>query len=233
MEDRMIRLDDLFRAVKDIDLPKGLKGQVRALSDGEMKERRRYALLYSQEVVTGLEDKTSDSYRLYVAPLATTKNRELLTDAVVQIRRVEALRDAFVLYPNVLIPMPDNVTDIEEREILDQRKAQEEELVDKRVAFQDKRVATISEKLKSLNLKQLRAMAQGLAVITAERAATIDAMRWYTVYAAVSVYDNGTLERLYQDPDTVRESPQQVVDRLYLEVEEVNTVDPWEIAKNV
>lgn len=233
MEDRMIRLDDLFRAVKDVDLPKGLKGQVRALSDGEMKERRRYALLHSQEVVTGLEDKTSDSYRLYVAPLATTKNRELLTDAVLQIRRVEALRDAFVLYPNVLIPMSDNVTDIEEREVLEQRKTQEEDLVKKRVAFQDKRVATISEKLKSLNLKQLRAMAQGLAVITAERAATIDAMRWYTVYAAVSVYDNGTLERLYQDPDTVRESPQQVVDRLYLEVEEVNTVDPWEIAKNV
>ena len=229
----MIRLDDLFRATKDIPLPKGLKGQVRTLSDGEMKERRRYALLHSQEVVSGLEDETSDSYRLYVAPLATTRNRELLTDVVMQIRRAEAMRDAFVFYPNELIPMPDDATDIDEREVLDQRKIQEDKLAVNRAKFVDKRLATIRKKHKALNVRQLRALAQRLAVVVAERSATIDAMRWYTVYAAVFVHKDGALERLYQDPDTVRKSPQQVVDRLYLEVEEVNGVDPWEIAKNV
>lgn len=228
----MIRLDSLFRAVKDVDLPGGLKGEARALTDAEVKERRRYALIKSQEVTKELRDETSDMYRLYILPLATTRDRALLLDTVLQVRRVEALQDAIAFHPNTLLPMPNNASDIEERGVLEQRALQETEVQRQRDAYIAKRIADIRKKSKSLNVRQLRKMAQELAGVVAERAAMIDAMRWYAVYASISVFKNGQLERLFESPDAVSMSPEPVVDRLFSEVNQVNGVDPWEIAKN-
>lgn len=229
----MIRLDSLFRAVKDIDLPEGKKGQARALADAEIKERRRYALIKSQEVTKELRDETSDMYQLYMLPLATTRDRDLLLDTVLQVRRIEFLQDALEFYPNVLLPIPDDASDVEERGVLEQRVLQEAAIQKQRDDYIAKRVADIRKKTKALNVRQLRKMAQGLAGVVAERATMIDAMRWYTVYAGISEFKDGQLERLFDSPGAASMSPEGVVDRLWLEVDEVNSVDPWEIAKNV
>ena len=120
MTGEMIFLDDLFRATKEIELPKGLRGQVRALSDGEIKERRRYAILHSQRATEDIEDESSDVYRLTIAPLMKGKQKAPLLDVIMQVRQIGLLRDAIMFHPSVLIPMPDEVMPDQEREILAQ-----------------------------------------------------------------------------------------------------------------
>lgn len=228
----MIGLDDLFRAIKEIELPGGLKGQVRALSDAEIKERRRYSLLQELEVAKELEDETSDAYRLEIAPLAAIDIRGPLVSTVLAVRRIEIQAEADLLYPNIFIPIPDDADDVAEREVLKRRGETEAQTREHRAEHIKQRLQTAREKLEGLEMKTLRKMAQQLAITVAARSAFLDGIRWYTVYAGVYAHRDGQLERLCQSPDAVRDIPARVIDRLHREVEEVNTVDPWEIAKN-
>ena len=233
MTGEMIFLDDLFRATKGIELPQGLRGQVRALSDGEIKERRRYAILYGQKAIEDIEDESSDAYRLTIAPLMKEKQKAPLLDVIMQVRSLELLRDASAFHPHVMIPMPDEVTDDQEREILAQRATQEQELKETRTKFVASRMKAVRQKHSRLTVNKLRQMAKTAVVAVYEQAAGIDAMQWYTVYAGVSVWRDDTWQRLYQSPDAVRDSPEVVVMRLFSQVGDVNVIDPWEIAKNV
>lgn len=228
----MIQLDDLFRAIREIELPKGLRGQVRALSDGEVKERRRYAILHSQEATKDIQDESSDAYRLTIAPLKSEKQKSPLIEVLMQVRRIDFVRDAIMFVPNVMIPLPDDATDVQEREILAQREVQDQEVQDKRAAYVAKRLTEVRKKYTKLSVNKLRQMASQAVVAVYEQAAAIDAMRWYTVYAGVHVYRGEELKRLYPSPEAASKSPEAVIDRLSDEVEIVNAVDPWEVAKN-
>jgi hypothetical protein len=229
----MIRLSDLFGASKEIDLPKGLKGQARALTDGEIKERRRYAILHSQKATEEIKDESSDAYRLLIAPFKQEKQKAPLVDVVMQVRRIEFVRDALAFIPNVLIPLPDDANDTQEREILERRKVQDKEVQEKRAAMVEKRTKDVRQKLTKLNVGRLRLMAQQAIVGVYEQAASYDAVQWYTIHAGVYVYEGDKLERLFPSPEAVRDHASgPAVARLFGEVEEVNGVDPWEIAKN-
>lgn len=232
MTGKEIQLDDLFRATKEIELPKGLRGQVRALSDGEVKERRRYAILHSLKATREIEDESSEAHRLTIAPLKSEKQKAPLIDVVMQVRRVEFIRDAIAFISNVMIPLPDDATDVQEREILAQREVQDQKVRDKRTAHVAKRLTDVRKKYTKLTVNKLRQMAQQAIVSVYEQAASIDAVRWYTVYAGVFVHRGDKLERLYPSPEAASKSPEAVVDRLFNEVEDVNAVDPWEVAKN-
>ena len=232
MTGEMIQLDDLFCAIKEIELPKGLRGQVRALSDGEIKERRRYAILHSLEATREIQDESSDAYRLTIAPLKQERQKDTLIEVVIQVRRIEAMRDAILFIQNEMVPMPDDATDVQEREVLLQRETQEQGVRDAREAFVAKRLTDLRTKYKRLTVNQLRRMAESAVVGVYEQAASIDAVRWYTVYAGVYVHKDDTVKRLYQSPEAASRSPEVVVMRLFNEVEEINAVDPWEIAKN-
>ena len=228
-----ITLDNLFRAVKDIELPGGLKGQVQALSDAEKKERRRYALLCELDAAKELRDETSDAYRISVAPLAEVEDKDPLVSTILQVRRVELQQESQQLFPQLIIPIPDEADDVTEIAVIERRKETEAKTAEQRQNHIEVRMTQIREKLESQDIELLRKMARGLAVTVTSRRVMIDAICWYTVYAGVYVFRNGDRERLYQSPDIVQNSPESVIDRLYREVEEVNNVDPWEIVKNV
>ena len=178
MTGEMISLDDLFCASKEIALPRGLRGQVRALSDGQVKERRRYAILHSLRATKEIGDESSEVYRLTIAPLKNEKQKATLVNVLMQVRQVEFLRDAMQFIPNVMIPLPDEVTDVQEREILAQRIEQDSAVQDARAALVAKRMVGVRKKYTKLTLNRLRAMAQQAVVAIYETAASIDAVRW-------------------------------------------------------
>lgn len=230
----MIRLDDLFRATQDIDLPEGQKGMARALTDAEAKERRRFALVKSQEVVEELKDPTSLRHRLSVAPLEKVKDDEAdsLIKVILEARRYDSQRDAVTLFPLPFIPIADDADDVTEREVLQQREESEKVVREQRAEYVKQRITTLREKYQETPMETLRVVTRQLAITVEARRTMVDAFRWYTIYASVFIYNNGKAERLFQSPDQVANVPSSIVDRLYKKAEAVDNVDPWDIVKN-
>lgn len=228
-----MRYDRLFRAEEDIDLPGEEKGVARALSDADIKERRRYALLISLEAEQELRDETSRWHRAYVKPLGTIDSAEPLVVRVLAVRRFDITEEAQLLFPYQFVALPDKPDDVVERNILAQRMEQEQKVRERRHLHVEQRMEELRQKLIALPIETLRKEAVGAAISAATRAEMIDAVRWYTVYAGIyAANTDGDLERLFQSPSEVRGVPTSVIDHLFQKVSVVNNVDPWEIQKN-
>lgn len=228
-----MRLDALFRATAEIDLPGGQKGLVRALSDVEEQERHRYALLKSNEVEKELRDKTSLEYQIAIAPLEEIENPQPLIAVILEARRLDIEREARLLFDYQFIPMPDESDDKEERDVLRQREEADANTRQQRLDHIKARLTEVREKMEAQSMDTLRQMAINLAVLVRARRVMLQALRWYSVYTAVfRQSENGELERLFQSADEVSQTPTLVIDRLFEEVSQVNTVDPWEVSKN-
>jgi len=230
-----VTLDRLFRPYKEIELPDGRKGFARALGDAEVKERRRWALLQAAAASKDIENEDSEEYQLVIAPLATIEDPLPLIATILQVRTAELRREAEMLSPYPVLPIPDNADDVKEREVLAARTEAEERVDEERETFIKARLTEIRNKLVDQDVAMLQKMATNMAIILANREAMFEAIRWYTVYAGAHVYLNGDTtksERLYQSPEEAKGAPPTVVDKLYLDVVELNDVNPWEIAKN-
>lgn len=228
-----MRYDRLFRAEEDIVLPGQGKGVVRALSDADIKERRRYSLLMSLEAEKELRDETSRWHQAYIEPLGTVSSPESLIVRVLGVKRLDITEEAMVLNPFEFIALPDKPDDDAERNILAQRKEQEEKVRSQRRSHVGQRMEDLRLKLEALPIELLRKEAIGAAINAATRAEMVDAVRWYSVYAGIFTQNaDGTLERLFESPEEVRHVPGLVIDRLFLRVSAVSNADPWEIQKN-
>lgn len=228
-----MRLDALFRATKAIDLPGGQKGMVRALSDAEQKERQYYALQKSYEAEKEIRKSGSIAHQAVLAPVMAVDEPSTLIPVILEARRLDVEREALILFPHRFIPLPDGPDDVKQREVLEQRETSEAETFDKRKAHTEQRMAEIQSKMEAAPPDDLRQMTESLAVTVEARRIMIRAIRCYTVYAGVLIHDEkDKLKRLFQSPEQVSDVPAMVINRLFDEVEAVNSVDPWDIEKN-
>lgn len=231
----MIRLDELFRAYQEIDLPDGRKGMVRALTDVEQQERRRWAILQGLKVERELRNKKSTRYQEQIAPLAKEETPTLV-NIILQVRRLEVEEEAYMMYPNVMVPIPDNANVDDEAEVLDIRQQREAETAKNRTTHIAQRMTEIRKKLEADTRRALVNGSQAAAVKVGGAAIRITAMRWYTVFAGSYVYENqkelADPKRLFESPEQVMQLSRSVIDRLVEKVEEVNQFDVWALQKN-
>jgi len=231
-----MKVDALFRATEDFDLPGGQKGMVRALSDSERTHRQRYALLKSLEVERELRDETSDAYKLDIAPLARTESPEALIALVLETKRLGLRREALALYPDRYIPFPEDASDIEEREVLEQRRETEAQIHKRRNDLVEKRLAEIHQKWEDQPIEALRQAAMTSCVDVYAREELFRAAEIYTVWAGTFVYEdqeNSTNpKRLFKSPESVSEVPTDAIQHLLVKVSAIDSVDVWELQKN-
>lgn len=231
-----MKVDALFRATADIDLPGGTRGMVRALSDGEREERRRYALLRSLEVQRELGDETSDRHKMDIAPLADTDSPNALASIILEVRQADLQSEAITLYQDQYIPFPEKATDAEQRATLEERERTEAETQKQRREHVRQRAAEIYKKLLALPIEKLRAAACKAAVDVYARREMLRAATRFTVWAGAFIYEDqealANPKRLFESPEQVMEAPPDVINRLLVEVDRVDGVDVWEIQKN-
>jgi len=223
----MFRLDEFFRANRDIELPNGEIVTQRVLSDFEMNAKRDYALSEATRVSDALKNPESDLYKTKILPLEDTA-LETLIDLMAQGRMYELEREARDLYRLDFVPTPDEATLIEE---IDTGKKQTEiEL--KVYADRAKHVLgginayrqKVSELPRETLLKELHTR----AIQSFTYAMSQDSDVYYTVWC--SIESDG--KKHWKTVDDIHQMPMPVIDRLYKLYKEMDSIDPWEITKS-
>ena len=222
----MITLDRLYRARKAVALPDNSTVLVRALSDAERRQIQTDSLAASMRFDRALKDHNSNEYLCYVYPLESATRDELI-EALAQWRRSELMLAAQREFKDEYLPFPDDATLEEMKAVVLQREESEARIKASREAFIEKQIVDERIRLSDKPEDALRVSALKY------RAQYVSALEAYAenvrrcVYYSCEKTDGG---RAYTFEE-VCNLETSVLNKLYTEHKEVDSLDPWEITK--
>lgn len=218
-----IRLDRMLRAYTKVgDIT------VRALSDLDVRERDRIALEASREEADTLRDEKSDKHNTLIAPMLDLDDDEMRT-AIVAFQGRQYWQDIENELPFEYVPFPDEATLEERQEVLGKREAHEEEVREQRSAVIAKKIAAFNEKVQNWTTEVLRSEMQRRAIQSHSLAKYVDVHQYATLFLAC-FRDGNPLFEAWED---VPKMSSRAVDQLFAAYQQVDSVDPWELEKNV
>ena len=221
-----ITLDSLFRASQSVELPDGVVVQVRALGDAERRSRTMASLRASIRLDEKLEDTNSDEYMVYLLPLKKSSRDELL-EIVQTWRENEASRTATDEVPDEYIPFPTNASDEEMKAVLLKRNVSEKDIQKRRedyVKKQGKLLRKTAEKWDDDKLLQ-EAIARKKTLIALNETVNENA------YQSVFIATEKDGKRYFNSIEDVRGMNSDVLVRLFVAQQEVDSLDTWELTK--
>ena len=221
-----ITLDSLFRATQSVELPDGIVVQVRALGDAERRSRITASLRASIRLDERLEDTDSDEYMVYLVPLKKSSREDLL-DIIQTWKENEASRTITDEIPDEYLPFPDKASEEEMKEVLRKRETSEKSIAKRRedyVKKQGKLLRKMAEKWDEDELLR-EAMARKRTLLSLNE--TVNENAYQSVFMATE--KDG--KRYFEKIEDVRGLNSDVLVRLYVAQQEVDSLDMWELTK--
>ena len=200
---------------------------VRALSDLDVQERRRIAMLESADERDVLTDKTSDRYKELVADAIGEADDDIMRAAIVQFESSAAADSAEELLPFQYIPFPDGATLEERHEVIRRREEHEIEVRAQRLKFIEERVEKLRKKAADWNTETLRRELERRIIANWVLAKYTEVFQYQTLMLACFVNS----KPMFDSWQEVRDYSDKLVKKLFAAYREVDNVDPWELEK--
>jgi len=217
-------LDDLCRVAKAVELPNGKRLRIRALSDTEQRERDLEALRVSAVFQKALRNEDSREYQAILLPFAESTPEEK-RNALTAYRMLSAVREAAQNIRPRFIPFPDNASEDERRDVLNQRLEQMTKITEQRRAETERLVEETKRQVADLNGDGLSALLRKHAISASADGLYTDEFVNQTIYLASETEDGSA--RFYASPQVVRSLHAKVRNKLFDEYLEVDAVDPF------
>lgn len=219
-----IRIDSRFRAQVEVgDIT------VRALSDADVQQLRRLALEESAEEREILSDIESDRHKELVEDAIADADDEMMRDAIVQFGTATASEEAEESFPFSFIPFPDGATLEERHEVIRGRKEHEIEILTQRAKYITDRLDGLRKKVEGWDTETLERELETRIVSSWAMAKFTEVFQYQTL--ALSCFTDG--EPVFSSWEDVRAYSDKLVKKLFAAYREVDSVDPWELEKNV
>jgi hypothetical protein len=198
----MATLDDLFLTKETVG-----RGEhaltLRALSDLELQARDEYCLTSMGRRRRLLRDPQSDEYLQYIEWIPDDPEQNLVELALTA-RRMDLIQESQRDIKAALLPIPDDAQNEEKLEVLEKRKAEDQRVIDARVAFVEAGVARERERLQALERKELEKVATRSQVNFQCDRAWSKAFDEYTLFAGV-FQDDACTQRQFTSPEATHE----------------------------
>ena len=217
-----IKIDGRFRAYTEVG-----EITVRALSDLDVQERRRVAMLESANERDVLTDKTSDRYKELVADAISEADDDTMRAAVVQFESSAAADNAEELLPFQYIPFPDGATLEERHEVIRKREEHEAEVRAQRLKFIAERAEKLRKKVADWDTETLRRELERRIVANWVLAKYTEVFQYQTLVLAC--FRDG--KPMFASWEEVRDHSDKLIKKLFAAYREVDNVDPWELEK--
>lgn len=219
-----VQIDGRFRAYTEVG---GII--VRALSDLDVQERRKVALLASEEEREELGNKEGDHYKELVVESLEDATEGVLREALLQFAVADLTRDAEDLLPFRFVPFPNDASLEERHGVLRQREEHEAEIRAERLKYVDQRVDKLREKSLAWEYDVLLRETERKIVESWIWAKYTQVFQYQTL--VLSCFKDGA--PLFKCWEDVPKNSDKFVKRLFSAYREVDSVDPWELEKNV
>jgi hypothetical protein len=146
-----VEIDGRFRAYTSVG-----NITVRALSDLDVQERRRVAMLESADERDVLSDKDSDRYKELVADAISEADDDIMRAAIVSFESSAAGDDAEEFLPFQYVPFPDGATLEERHEVIRKREEHEEGVRAQRLKYIAERTEKLRKKVAGWDTETLQ-----------------------------------------------------------------------------
>lgn len=212
-----MRLDDLFRTTKDVELPGGRTISVRVLSDPEIRVRDNQSQRAYQQVARAFRNKESEEYIQNVAPLEDAED-ESLRALLVAMHAVTVRHEAVREIRPTVIPEPEGAMPDELLDVEDRRAAEDKRVYEERVAHVEARLNTYRDSLAELGSEVLLERAKSQISVPFASDAADEEFACWTIHLA-------TDKEL--DVEDVRGMNPKVKEILMAAYLEVDRIDPF------
>lgn len=219
-------LDKLFRVSKVVALP-GTEVTVRALSDAELRSRESIARAASAKYRKLLRNPDSDEHIAFVESLDELTDPQLIEVIVLQYSQLEAQDEARSQSKPEFIPTPDNPSDVEKLDVIDEQKDEDERVSELYKSTLKTMLDNYRKNVESWDRNKLLAESRNWTI----RGLAYTEYLRTSILASLYLATEKNGKRYFPNLDALENTSQMVVNRLYEEFVKVNEVDAWEIAK--
>lgn len=221
-------LDNLFRVARTVALPGGKEVIVRALSDPELRSRESLARSEAAKYRAILRDPNSDEHIAFVASLEELKDQELIDLIVTQYSQLEAQDEARSQAKPEFIPLPDEATDSEKLDNLDEQAADEKRANELYASVLKNMTDNFRKNVETWDRNKLLIEAKswnirGMAYTTYLRASIMGSLYYAT--------ENKNGKRYFANLESLENTNQLVVNTLYDSFVSVNEISSWDVSK--
>lgn len=219
-----IRIDSRFRAqvaVGDIT--------VRALADADVQQLRRLALEESAKEREILSDTESERHIELVTEAIADADDEMKRAAIVQFGVAAAGEEAEEAFLFSFVPFPDGATLEERHEVIRGRKDHEAEILEERAKYVAERLDGLRGKVDGWDTEILERELETRIVNSWAMAKFTEVFQYQTL--ALSCFRDG--DPVFSSWEDVRTYSNKLVKKLFAAYREVDSIDPWELEKNV
>jgi hypothetical protein len=200
---------------------------VRAFGDAERKDVAMASLRASVRLEDALDNPESDEYAVYILPLQRVE-RDTLISIVQAWAENDAVQESLRAIKDEYIPFPEPSTDEEKRDTLRKREANEKEIREQRLKFVKERTEAAGKAAEGKSIEDLRREAilrrKGMAALEVVGAESIR----HTVLICTETEDG---QKVFSGIEEVKGLDSSVLNSLWLKQQEVDSLDPWAIAK--
>jgi hypothetical protein len=219
-----IRIDSRFRAQTQVgDII------VRALSDTDVQQLRRLALEESAKEREELADPDSERRKELVDEAIAGADEEMMRDAIVQFEAATANEEAEDTFPFSFIPFPDSASLEERHEVIRERREHEEEVRTQRAKYIDERLERLRKKVEGWDAEILERELEIRIINSWAMARFTEGFQYQTL--VLSCFKDGV--PLFGSWQEVRGYSSRLIRKLFAAYREVDSVNPWELEKNV
>lgn len=183
--------------------PDAPKVTIRVLSDLDVQRRDEYALLHMARRRRELDDTSSEAYELFLSQIQTEPEDQLRA-LLLREKEWQLRREASLLFQPSLIPFPDDATDDEKMEVVNQREMETVEIAKKIEEYVAAPLTKYKDEIAEYSRERLIDDSKISQVNAQIRLYHYRAFQDYTVYASTYDDDNCTRKR-FKSPDEVAE----------------------------
>lgn len=214
-------VDQLFRPRQPLTLGDQTV-YVRALSDLEQQLANRVAMTEGGKQLRALRDPNSDEYLGLIEPIQDGADDELRASiGLLSVRRFQS--EAFTKYPFRFQPFPENASEEEKAQTLEQRQEHLDGLRTNRKEYVEAELKKLKDALEPKDTASLRAETIRLSRDASRREAYLSELKYQTLFYSVE-HEDGT--RYFASLEAVRATHGAILDALYNKFQEVNDLDP-------
>jgi len=231
-----MQLDDLFNVEATVTLPGGEAIIVRTLTDAEIQMRDKASITAAAAVEAKLLDKESDEHKEMIEPLQQLGRDDLII-IIMAVADVTTRAEVEREYPYRYVPLPDDASEEEKREVTRRQEESEARVLHLRSEEVSTRLTDIANKLSELDEDKLRSRAVNAAMQSSIFNAKYEEFIVQTVYMSARIGSGKGRNRF--DLEHVKghgkkDGLNENVFRYLLQVYgTVDTADPWELQKKL
>ena len=226
-----VSIDALFRVVVHEEIA-GTSFYVRALSDIQVQERDRYAMLTMVNARREAANPESVFHKTYVAGMKDASKDELI-QAILAVAEYDLAQEAQLQVIPKILPFPVNedgtpITPEETQAVVEAREAEFQRVTEARVAYVRDGMEKITTTLKEKTQEELALRAQNRQIQSYGQTESFRAMVNYTLFACV-YRDEGCTKSFFKNPEEPSEISAQLRTHLqtiyFAEIDRVSLTD--------